>query len=106
MSAFFLISQLYNDQTITTTIKHTASSPNLQSSYDYDKNNLIVYVFTDNRSVGALSKNGNISNGASGAGFAQSSDNSHGPRGPELSYIPGVVRQHGQPAFSNAHKTT
>ena len=50
-----------------------------------------VYVFTDNRSVVALSKNGKVSNGASGAGFARSSDNSHGPSGPELLYIPGVL---------------
>ena len=64
-----------------------------------------VYVFTDNRSVVALSLNGKVSNGASGAGFARSSDNSHGPRGPELLYIPGVVGRDSQPAVSNAHKT-
>jgi len=36
---------LYNDQTIATTIKHTAISPNLKLRYDYDKNNIKVYVF-------------------------------------------------------------
>jgi len=45
---------LYNDQTIATTIKPTAISPNSKLRYNYNKNNIKVYVFTDNRSVVAL----------------------------------------------------
>ena len=56
----FLISQLYNDQTLATTIKHTAILPNLKSRNDYDKHNIKVYIFTDNHSVVALNKNCNL----------------------------------------------
>ena len=45
---------LYNDQTLATTIKHTATTPNLKFEKDNDRNNIEFYVLTDNRSVAFL----------------------------------------------------